>query len=146
MCSFGKYVKLSPLMFILHTIIRSHFLLYQRDIPYDINWRISPKSKYFFPHHQQRIWIQFDFYLFWQKRMCEKIRCRVNLHWSHFQKHQLSKRSDNRCRTWTKKKKHQLKNWNKRLCTSKVQLLFIENAIKILCFLIQNHQYIVCQC
>ena len=46
--SFGKYVKLSPLMLILHTIIRSHFLLYQRDIPYNINWRICPKSKYFF--------------------------------------------------------------------------------------------------
>ena len=36
--------------------------------------------------------VQLDFCLIWQKRTCEEIKCRVNFHWSHFQKHQISQK------------------------------------------------------
>ena len=51
--------------------------------------------------------VQLDFCLIWQKRMCEEIKCRVNFHWSHFQKHQISQklwdRRDNAECTWRKR-------------------------------------------
>ena len=51
--------------------------------------------------------VQLDFCLIWQKRTCEEIKCRVNFHWSHFQKHQISQklwdRRDNAECTWRKR-------------------------------------------
>ena len=48
----------------------------------------------FLPPSLLAIWhsVQLDFCLIWQKRTCEEIKCRVNFHWSHFQKHQISQR------------------------------------------------------
>ena len=63
----------------------------------------------FLPPSLLAIWhsVQLDFCLIWQKRTCEEIKCRVNFHWSHFQKHQISQklwdRRDNAECTWRKR-------------------------------------------